>query len=514
MKEHGASIRKLLDVAYFASMTTEEGRPLQLRMVLVDDPELLEMFPSGRSISCISLGTPVPLTVANVTKLGMASDPWCSGLAVKFKDGEPVIWALIDQIVHLNLDLACESNLEGSPGGLGIQIVVTGVANIAVYHDNSFLARLVRDRVYSSEVDVFTSGPIQQLLMRPHKELKRKVARAAHVDPKNFTDFGIGVSGELLKTLRRLLIHIQRYGHGGAVLITSHNNKELFVKHCFHYSRLPELVVSVRKERVTEMQTDFAHLSLGTRRKTAPKDLLDAVRNSHLGLQYQTDGLTGAIKFVASLSRIDGLILCSENLTVRGFGVEIRTKREIQEVWVSSTPEPTPTTITSTNSSHFGTRHRSMMRYCHAHPGSVGFVISQDGDIRVMTQVGTKLVMWENIRVSDYNDFHLTRHLSKEEIRKQYAKQTASERRFLRAEILKSARQNANGVSPKEVRDRLYAEGSLDYFDHYVDGRSRIHGLMRELVNEKLLVKLSRGTYIATSATSDSQKRAPVSKIS
>jgi hypothetical protein len=39
-----------------------------------------------------------------------------------------------------------------------------------------------------------------------------------------------------------------------------------------------------------------------------------------------------------------------------------------------------------------------MMRYCYAVPGSVGFVISQDGEIRAMTRVGDDLVFWDSIR--------------------------------------------------------------------------------------------------------------------
>ncbi len=39
------------------------------------------------------------------------------------------------------------------------------------------------------------------------------------------------------------------------------------------------------------------------------------------------------------------------------------------------------------------------MRYCSKIADSVGFVISQDGDVRVMTQVRGKLVVWENLRL-------------------------------------------------------------------------------------------------------------------
>jgi hypothetical protein len=45
-----------------------------------------------------------------------------------------------------------------------------------------------------------------------------------------------------------------------------------------------------------------------------------------------------------------------------------------------------------------------MMRYCFAHPKSVGFVVSQDGEIRAMTRVGNRLIMWENLKVLSYLD--------------------------------------------------------------------------------------------------------------
>jgi hypothetical protein len=34
-----------------------------------------------------------------------------------------------------------------------------------------------------------------------------------------------------------------------------------------------------------------------------------------------------------------------------------------------------------------------------AHRNSLGFVISQDGEIRAMTRIGERLVIWENLQV-------------------------------------------------------------------------------------------------------------------
>jgi hypothetical protein len=59
----------------------------------------------------------------------------------------------------------------------------------------------------------------------------------------------------------------------------------------------------------------------------------------------------------------------------------------------------TPRLLRPASLSQFGTRHRAMMRHCYENEGAVGFVISQDGDIRATTKVGDHLVLWENIHV-------------------------------------------------------------------------------------------------------------------
>src|ERR1700722_14041384 len=78
-------LRALFEVVYFASLKTEEGKPLQVRVALIDptnpDPEK----PPVRMLSrwtITRLSPQLPLTVANLTKLCKAADPWSSCLAV------------------------------------------------------------------------------------------------------------------------------------------------------------------------------------------------------------------------------------------------------------------------------------------------------------------------------------------------------------------------------------------------------------------------------------------------
>jgi hypothetical protein len=87
------------------------------------------------------------------------------------------------------------------------------------------------------------------------------------------------------------------------------------------------------------------------------------------------------------------------DLTVSGYGVEILTAKDVDRIRVSLAPELSSKTSKIVDSNHFGTRHRSMMRYCFSHPSSMGFVMSQDGDIRAIMRVQNEMVMWDSLKV-------------------------------------------------------------------------------------------------------------------
>jgi len=109
--------------------------------------------------------------------------------------------------------------------------------------------------------------------------------------------------------------------------------------------------------------------------------------------------LAGCVRFISSLSRVDGLIQCDFDLKIHGFGAEIMVKDDPKQVFQASASDPSDKDLVPLKPSHFGMRHRSMMRFCAQHTDAVGFVISQDGDIRAMTTKNKKLFVWENVMV-------------------------------------------------------------------------------------------------------------------
>jgi hypothetical protein len=118
---------------------------------------------------------------------------------------------------------------------------------------------------------------------------------------------------------------------------------------------------------------------------------------SNQELRDSNEEVTGCIRFLTSLSRVDGLIWLDGDLCLRGFGVEITAKKDPNSLLLAQDSQGRNTRPLRVN--QYGMRHRSMIRRCAAHPESLGFVVSQDGDIRAITSVGDSILVWENVRI-------------------------------------------------------------------------------------------------------------------
>jgi hypothetical protein len=404
------TLARFLEVVYFASLKTEEGKPLQLRVALVDpknqDPDRPPR-PRADRWRIVELARRVPFTVPNVVKLSKAADPWSSCLAVYFDESSDFyVWGLIDQTVHFNRMLVRENEGGYAPPGL-FQVFATGTADLTVYRHYSFVARLAQDNLSSHQNDVFWEGQISKKLSEGIKTYIDGVLRRFPVKDLTYEkdEWAASLARRWRGTLCRVLIGIQRYRHGGAVLLTR-GTADLDVKYRISYSRLPEALVHLEVSTISETLAyrkifeDYIDVD----KDRVPVDLyLDEALFGNEAEDFR-DEITGCVRFVSSLSCVDGLILMTPELSVRGFGVEIRSKKDIDVLYLSPRAKASMGAERAIDPNHYGTRHRSMMRYCMAHPKSVGFVISQDGEIRAMTRVGARLVMWENLQVLSFWD--------------------------------------------------------------------------------------------------------------
>ncbi len=361
------------------------------------------------------LRTHIPFTVAAVTKMAKAADPWASGLAIFHTSGEGwFIWGMVDQVVHLSMALVQENDGSYTPPGL-FHALVNGPADITVFRGGSYIARLVQDAILEEQNYCLLEGAVSNQIDRWIRPLWIDLFRSVGDESLyGWKPWWKQAAKEMwVKTLSRVLINIQRTRHGGALLFTPNAETDsLNPKYKLNYGRIAAAMRSaLYGSALLSHARDVMEWQRLDGQDSIPHELYAEAVVAEGEVDDGDAALTGAVRFISSMAGVDGLILLTPDFVVRGFGVEIlTTKPEVRELHL--------TRASNVEASHpispqtFGTRHRSMARFCTANPDSLGFVVSQDGDIRAVKRIGSRTYMFDNVKVLSTHDDDFKRKLA------------------------------------------------------------------------------------------------------
>jgi hypothetical protein len=399
-------LTELFETMFFVSLKTEESSPISFDMVYLDpsnaDPEPPGRLPNDRWM-VIQLSQSIEVSISNLAKIAKASDRQTSSLAIYHDENERLlVWGFIDQGNTYSEYVNHESETEVARPGL-FHASILGVGHLVAFVKMKKVAELNVNSLITTVSDVLQDGPIRTALSSGIQSYLEAVTIAVptekNKDPSQWTT---RLVSDWLKTLCRLLLRIQRLGHGGAILITPDNSANfLNLKYEMPYDRLRS---SLEDHGVLFIESKYLETNIwedhiNKNANEIPVDLYLARSKARRDMEENRRELEGTISFISSVSRVDGLVLLNPNLELQGFGVEIVSIDEPVTVSVASGPEAIESELQRMDFNHYGTRHRSMMRYCAKVLGSIGFVVSQDGDVRAMTRVREEVVMWENIKL-------------------------------------------------------------------------------------------------------------------
>lgn len=394
----------LVAIAYAATMKTEEGQPITFHLVYLnpDTVSTSASIPYDDKWSFTPFAAPIPYAQRSLVKLAKATDPRSSAMVI-FQDERKQwnIWGLIDQqhvyfdhTNHIHRDFPAKS-----PEVPGVfHIVGLGIGHIEGLVDGHSVVTLNVNNLRWGMLDVLGGGPVNKALsglsIEPYIE---EVKAAAPHLPWDDQLHPIILETWWLSYIKGLLLRIQRYRHGGAILITPDGEADLDVKYKISYKRLGTALLNMSIQAMSRAHVkkdiDDNFISQGL---AVPPDLYTKAEELGEKVRASMSELIGVSWLVSLLTRVDGLVLMTPTLEIAGFGVVIKLAETAVEVALSSTV--TPNVLTKPmNVQDLGTRHRSMMRYCMAHPGAVGLVVSQDGDVRVMTKVDARVIVWDNV---------------------------------------------------------------------------------------------------------------------
>ena len=399
----------LMETMYYSSLRTEESEPVIFHVVYLDpeqpDPKPPRNPPKDRW-SYIPFAEPILFSVSNVVKIAKSTDLRTSSFVVwPDKDGKLFIWGLVDQQNRFHKFLNRSAEIEPETPGM-FQASVEGIGIIVVHMRYEKVAELRVNELIRYSLDLFRESPVRDLLA-PGIDAYLQGVRGHIPDdlyhsPGEMDEFH---AQQWISALCRILLRVQKIRNGGAILITPGiNPADLNVKYGIDYGRLP---TSLESNAVTKIKSDYLERHLLALSESKPKDIPSSqyfqLRRLEKELRANKNEIDGVIWFIALLTRVDGLVVLDPNLVVRGYGVEITNWQEPDNLYIATDRFGTPAKLRRASYNHFGTRHRSMMRYCAQNPGSIGFVVSQDGEVRVMTTMEGRLVMWENIRLKYYS---------------------------------------------------------------------------------------------------------------
>ncbi len=396
-----AVLTRLLETLYFASLKTDEGRPILCTVNYVD-PEEPVACGVRRPADCwshVPFERPLPFDVRTLVKLARAVDPAVSSLAVyRDKKNKLYIWGMVDQEPRHSEFITLSAAATPPRPGL-FQATITGAGNISVYQSDTLIGSLEQNTLVEEYHDVLWAGPVHELLVSYLRGYLVDTAgrRPEHIAPEV-------LEAELLmrwiNAICRILMNIQRYRHGGGLLITPQQNLDgLNVKYKIRYDRL---LKSLRGLVESQLLGQLPDSDPQRHEQPAEAILPYAIEGENVfdrELVERMKEILGSVRFIASLSCVDGFVLLDRRMVVHGFGVEVRTDNLLSDISIARDSHASHKLMRPGELTQFGTRHRAMMRYCFDKPGALGFVVSQDGDIRAMTRIGDQLVLWENIDV-------------------------------------------------------------------------------------------------------------------
>lgn len=359
-------VKEVVEKSFLASLRREEDRTIRFRVCLITKYEL-ENFPQYRH-ELRTLCPPQFFSEEILIKLSPAFDPAQSALAVGREVGSErlQIWGIFHYEPPSHRFNSSPIIVEGGtifrPDCFTVTVSSPGALQFS--RNDTHIGRLVNGEFLSASPTPFTSKSLGQFLIQ---SLQHSTLWAKH---QNF------YWHHYRDALQVLLSESALRGHGATIVILGNNESissetHFLSKYSFDGPQL--------------FESRFENL-LDSESQTLPP-----LEKMMSGIGYRRK-INECICLVAQLSAVDGALILANNLEVVAFGATLTAPRWTRKKILGSDGYGYVTGDVF-DSERYGTRHNSAIDFAGASPGSIVFVISQDGPVRAFTRVQEDTVM-------------------------------------------------------------------------------------------------------------------------
>lgn len=385
---------EVLSVAFQASLTAEEARPLRFRLLLSDASTLPNEGTPNVGVLPLRFERSRTFSVEELRRLAPAV-PFESALIGVYPDGDGrlALWG----VAHSG-----PAWLATAWGGRRVVPIwthdpivhVTGPGQLAVRSAGKLIGGVERGALVDTTMDVFESRWLRGAFARERSEVQ-----ALHASRQANTGKQTVVQGSLIglvsqHMLRRCTQIIRGARHGGMILFADSSANQA--------NRPPDLTGIRLKYRFADEEPSKRYRTLLTTildqvTATSAKPTIewsDFATSDSPELARLEQSVFEWSRLVANLAAIDGAVVLDKSFSLVGFGAEVSTElasppRVFRALEVEGQLRE-PYDI-----ENVGTRHRAAYRFVHGHSKGLVIAVSQDGGITFVAKPDTEVVFWE-----------------------------------------------------------------------------------------------------------------------
>lgn len=382
-----ARFAEILDIAFRASLTNEEGKPVRGSMTCLSEDELLSLeIPKRRDTPLVlRFSVPRPLDPQILGKLAPATSAGFSSLLISWVEDIPKVWG----IIYYSRGL---SPLTEIPAGIPesrhfapdtLTIAISGAGSLLVTRGGSVIGRIEKGEFRPAVPTPFHSGAMGPILNELF-EIKTRDSRYLATDQDGFK------AGVLFDCLNYLLLQIDRRGGGATIIFVPEES----IRSATAFAGFPwkcEGDIELGKLIRARIRYD--------EEASRSKEAKEAIFRS-LFVMKANEELRNRLNGIARLASLDGAVLLTPSFDVLGFGVKLSAPSFPGEV--REGPDGFGGGGGLMDFTRFGTRHNSALGFIASVQKAVGFIASTDGPIRGLAKSteAENITCWPDCRLS------------------------------------------------------------------------------------------------------------------
>ncbi|NPC70431.1 hypothetical protein HPP05_11795 [Corallococcus exiguus] len=375
--KHSESVQalgELLDLLFFASLSTEEGDAIRIQAVIPIGTELDDVLdsyepqdqnePPQKAWFTIPL-TPQPLNIDSLTKLSVATE-----------FGRTALILSVTEESTLNITGIARRN-PATNGGDVLFLSASAPGALSLLFADKEIMRYERGRLANPAPDLFYSdGPVRKAI--------RKSLEGLLADVKN----KLLMPGDIGdRVFERLVRGMSATGRGGLILVHPKDSLDTKTEPPKHQAAKPSILAS-KVHQFFEASKTWINTVFRDKGEDFTYEMSQAINNRNF-TQSAVDAVTDDI---ARLTAMDGALLLGPNLHIFGAGYKETTSATLP-LYEASDAAGTMISPNEYSLGLHGTRHRAAVSFV-ASTGGFAFIASEDGPLKCLIHDGSRILFW------------------------------------------------------------------------------------------------------------------------